>query len=254
MCLITFANRTHPDFTLLVAANRDEYYSRPTRVAHFWEDVPGLLAGRDLKAGGTWLGITRSGRFAAITNHRDPSSTPAQPRSRGMLTLDFLTGSEPAASYLAAVNRVAGQYAGFNLILADDKGLYYYSNIERDPRRLDAGIYSISNGLLDSDWPKQRAASESLDSLIPGAIDHARLAATVSNQLPVDDEALPDTGVGIELERALSAQFITTAEYGTRATTTLTIDHAGQVDFAERSFRAGGATAGQQRHAFSLKA
>ena len=209
MCLITLAYCCHPDYPLLVAANRDEFYHRPTAAAQFWDEAPQLLAGRDLEAGGTWMGITEGGRFAAITNHRNPPSTPSKPRSRGMLTLDYLLGTEPAPD-------------------------------------------SLSNGLLDADWPKQRKAARALKALIPGELDHRELRATVSDRTPADDEELPDTGIDRELERALSSQFIVTGEYGTRATTTLAIHSSRQVEFLEQTFSQEGTAAGQRRYAFRL--
>ena len=254
MCLITLAHRCHPDYPLLVAANRDEFYRRPTAAARFWAEEPRLLAGRDLEAGGTWMGITEYGRFAAITNHRNPPSTPPRPRSRGMLTLDFLLGAQSAADYLEALADRAGDYAGFNLLLADYSGLFYFSNIERRLRMLPAGVHSLSNGLLDANWPKQRRATRALEALTSGAVGHRELQAAVSDRSPAEDAELPDTGIDRELERALSSQFIVTDEYGTRATTTLTIHRSRQVEFFEKSFKPGGAAAGERRYAFRLTA
>jgi uncharacterized protein with NRDE domain len=250
MCLITLAYRCHPDYPLLVAANRDEFYRRPTAAAQFWAEAPRLLAGRDLEAGGTWMGITECGRFAAVTNHRNPPSTPPKPRSRGMLTLDYLLGAAPAPDYLQSLARRAGDYAGFNLVLADHSGLFYFSNVENRLRRLPPGVYSLSNALLDANWPKQRRAARALAALIPGAVDHGELRATVSDRTPATDEELPDTGIGRELERALSSQFIVTGDYGTRATTTLAIHRSRRVEFLEQSFKPGGTAAGLRRYAF----
>jgi uncharacterized protein with NRDE domain len=253
MCLITFAHRVHDGYPLLVAANRDEYYRRPTAGLHFWEDAPQLLAGRDLEAGGTWMGITRQGRFAALTNHRNPPSTPETPRSRGMLTLDFLAGDIDPEAYLEKIAGSAGEYAGFNLVVGDHRQLYYFSNIEARVRKLTPGIYSLSNGLLDSDWPKQRAAASRLAELIPASVDHRRLANTIADTVPAADEELPSTGLDPALERALSAQFITLPEYGTRATTTLSVRRDGCVEMHEQDFGEGG-TAGERRaHSFHLE-
>ena len=138
MCLITFAYRAHADYPLLVAANRDEYYARPTAGLRFWEDLPDVAAGRDLQAGGTWLGITRSGRFAAITNHRNPPTTPASPRSRGMLTLDFLAGEAGPEGFLEKLAPRAGEYAGFNLLLGDDETLWRPPSATERQRRTTA--------------------------------------------------------------------------------------------------------------------
>lgn len=252
MCLITFAHRAHSDFALLVAANRDEYYARPTAGIHFWDDRPELAAGRDLEAGGTWMGITRSGRFAAITNHRNPPSTPAAPRSRGLLTLDFLAGGENPGDYLAELAPRGGQYAGFNLVVGQGDELWYFSNIEGKPRRLAPGVYSLSNGLLDSGWPKQRSAERRLAQLLDSDIDHGLLEQTVTDRAPAKDAHLPDTGIGLELERALSSQFIVMPEYGTRATTTLAVRASGEVEMIEREFREGGQAGEQRRLSFLL--
>ena len=252
MCLISLAYQSHPDYPLLVAANRDEYYHRPTATAQFWEDAPQLLAGRDLQAGGTWMGITRSGRFAAITNHRNPPTTPDSPRSRGMLTLDFLLGDMSPVSYLESLLPEAGRYAGFNLLLADHCGLFYFSNTELEPKVLPAGVYSLSNGLLHSRWPKQEIARQKLQSLLTQSIDHRRLQATVSSREPAADEFLPDTGVGLEMERALSPQFITTTQYGTRATTSLWVAATGEVELCEQNYLVDGLSADCATWRFSL--
>jgi uncharacterized protein with NRDE domain len=246
MCLITFAHRWHREYPLLVAANRDEYYARPTAGIHFWEDTPQLAAGRDLQAGGTWMGLTRNGRFAAITNHRNPPSTPPSPRSRGMLTLDFLAGDASPRDFLGELSASAGDYAGFNLVVGDGEELWYFSNMESRARALAPGIYSISNGLLDSEWPKQRRAEQRLAELRGSSVDHGQLERTVSDRDPAPDEQLPDTGVGLELERALSSQFIVMPEYGTRATTTLSVSDNGQVEMVERQYDSGG-TRGEER-------
>lgn len=236
MCLIAIAYRIHPDYPLLVAANRDEFYHRPTAPAHFWEDAPGLLAGRDLQAGGTWMGITRAGRFAAITNHRNPPGVPEEPRSRGLLTLDYLRGEMSPASYLHTVAAEARSYAGFNLLIADREQLYYFSNVEQQVRELPAGIYSLSNALLDSSWPKQQLARAALQGLLSTAVDHAKLHAVVGDHLPAEDHLLPSTGIDRAMERLLSAQFIASESYGTRATTTCWLDSQGGIDWCESSY------------------
>ena len=250
MCLIILAHRQHGSYPLLVAANRDEYYQRPTQAAHCWPGPEKLLAGKDLLAGGTWLGITGSGRFAAITNHRNPPSTPAKPRSRGLLTLDYLRGGMEPARYLEDLALEGADYAGFNLILGDAEQLYYYSNIEGPPRELEPGIYGLSNALLNTPWPKLNKGCQRLQQLIhkPGLDDleqrHTRLAGVVSDRSLEPDHALPNTGVGKELERLLSAQFICSAEYGTRATTSALLHANGEISFRESSFDAGGTAAG----------
>ncbi len=252
MCLITLAYRAHQALPLVVAANRDEYYQRPTRGLHFWQDHPQLLAGRDLQAGGTWMGITRGGRFAAITNYRGPDPAPVAARSRGMLTLDFLTGSASPAAYLQAICESGARYAGFNLLVGDGQSVFYLSNIEGRVRELAPGIHSISNGLLDSGWPKQRRAETRLAAALAGDLDHDTLASAVNDRSMAPDEELPDTGVDRELERALSPQFIALPEYGTRATTTLAVHSSGRVEVCERDYHAGGKAGEMREHTFSL--
>ena len=210
MCLIILAHRQHRSYPLLVAANRDEYYQRPTEAAQIWSGSDGLLAGKDLTAGGTWLGITKAGRFAAITNHRNPPTTPGNPRSRGLLTLDYLRGSMSPGYYLQDLAQEGAAYAGFNLLLGDGKELHYYSNIAGAPQQLAPGIYGVSNALLNTPWPKLDKGRRRLETLIHSSEindqeqRHAKLAGVVSDRTPEPDHALPDTGVGTELERLLS--------------------------------------------------
>lgn len=251
MCLIAIAYKTHPDYPLLVAANRDEFYERPTAAAEFWEEAPTLLAGRDLQGGGTWMGVTHGGRFAAITNHRNPPTTPAQPRSRGLLTLDFLLGDMDPAVYMEALAENAADYAGFNLLVGTVENLYYYSNIERQVRRLKPGIHSLSNALLDTPWPKQELARKRMQSLLTQAVDHPQLQAVVADRTVVADEQLPQSGVGRELERILSAQFIVSEAYGTRATTSLWLDANGGFSWQESNYRRGGLFDASQDYLFN---
>jgi uncharacterized protein with NRDE domain len=240
MCLIAIAYKSHADYPLLVAANRDEYYQRPTAAAEFWEEAPTLLAGRDLQGGGTWMGVTHGGRFAAITNHRNPPTTPAKPRSRGLLTLDFLLGDMSPAQYMEELAENAAAYAGFNLLVGSVESLYYYSNIERQVRSLEPGIYSLSNALLDTPWPKQEMARSRMQSVVEQDVDHPQLQAVVADRQVAADEQLPNTGVGRELERLLSAQFIVSEAYGTRATTSLWLDASGGFSWQESNYRQGG--------------
>jgi uncharacterized protein with NRDE domain len=251
MCLVSLAYKAHSTYPLLVAANRDEYHQRPTAAAQFWKEYPDLLAGKDLQAGGTWMGVTRAGRFAAITNHRNPPTTPLEPRSRGFLTLDFLRGEASASQYLETVNTRAGEYAGFNLIVGDSEQLWYLSNIEGRVQKLQPGIYSLSNALLHSNWPKQALASTHMQRCAAGEAGHRALQAVVSSRVQVEEHRLPDTGVGLEFEKLLSAPFIVSPEYGTRATTSLSLDSVGRGDWLETSFDATGHSIGQQRWQFS---
>lgn len=249
MCLIIFAHQQHASYPLLVAANRDEYYQRPTRGAHIWPGSERLLAGKDLTAGGTWLGITASGRFAAITNHRNPAHTPDQPRSRGLLTLDFLRGHMNPLNYLQDLSRSGSEYAGFNLLLGDGKELCYYSNVEGAPEQLTPGVYGLSNALLDTPWPKLDKGREQMRELVSDprlAADeqgHAILARVVSDRTPNPGHHFEDENLDPELASLLSAQFISSDQYGTRATTSLLLHNNGNISFGEQNFSARGKAA-----------
>jgi uncharacterized protein with NRDE domain len=238
MCLIVLAYRSHPDYGLIVGANRDEFYERPTAPASFWEDAPQVLAGRDLRGGGTWLGITREGRFAAVTNYRDSSSARAGAPSRGLLVSEFLKGRSHPAAYLRALAAVADQYNGFSLFVGDSRALYYYSNREGRIRHLAPGLYGLSNHLLDTPWPKVERSKQALAALIRQ--NTARLPEAIlgflADRAQAADVLLPDTGVGLERERALSPLFISTPIYGTRSSTVLLVGNNGEVTFYERSF------------------
>ena len=303
------AHRQHPRYPLLVAANRDEFYLRPTAAAQLWAEHPGLLAGRDLVAGGTWLGITREGRFAAITNHRRAEAVAAGPHSRGLLTLNFLRGEISAAEYLADLEGHGAGYAGFHLLLGEAGEMYYYSNVEGPVQVLPPGVYGLSNAPLDSAWPKVKRGREAMQAIIasrdepsldklsasvasccrPASPDMApafvarasrrrcggaqvrkdaegivdtmskRLegvrSATASDSataaegwrhMRTRDQELPNTGTDLDFERSLSPQFIVTPEYGTRATTSLSVAASGEVQFRESNFLAGGVAGGSR--------
>lgn len=229
-----------------MAANRDEFYARPTALADFWDDNPSILAGRDLQAGGTWLGMNRSGRMAAITNFREGRPEPA-PLSRGKLSSLFLNEQSPAFDFAEKLQSSQQQYNGFNLLIADDQQLVYCSNRTQKIQILEPGIYSLSNHLLNSPWPKAEHAKEELSQLILNAkIDQEDLIQCLQRRDPFPDEQLPSTGVGLEMERTLSPPFIAIPEYGTRCTTTILWKHDGSVRFAEQNYLPGGEP-GQRR-------
>ena len=233
MCLIVIAWHGHPDYPLVVAANRDEFYARPTASAAKWTDYPHVIAGRDLEAGGTWLGVGNSGRFAAITNVREPSSAPGK-FSRGRLTADYLAGHQSPWGYATQIN--PRDFSGFNLLLADDRELVYLSNRDTGPRRLLPGVYGLSNRLLDTPWPKLVKAKVDFTSALPALPETHALFALLADDEVVPDHALPDTGVSIEWERLLSAIFVRSPNYGTRASTVLWRSSNGEVYFCEKSF------------------
>lgn len=241
MCIILFAYKAHPDYRLILAANRDEYYARPTAQAAFWEDAPEILAGRDLLRGGTWLGVTRSGRVAAVTNFRAPSAINKGAPSRGQLVSDLLRSRESPKEYLERVAATSSVYPGFNLIAGDSRQLAYHSNRDAGVRALTQGIYGVSNHLLDTSWPKVSRGKQALSEIVQhaGEMNPEALFDILADESRAADEALPDTGVGIELERVLSPLFIRTPIYGTRSSTLLLIDIRGSITFIERTFDAG---------------
>ena len=233
MCLIVVGWRVHPDYPLVVAANRDEFYARPSSPIAHWPDATQVIGGLDLEAGGTWLGITESGRFAAVTNVREPAMAKGE-RSRGALTRDFLTADASAEDFAAKID--GGRYSGFNLLLGDGESLVYCSNRDGRPRRLAPGIYGLSNHLLDSPWPKLVAARERFAAALRGLPDEAAFFELLADQTIVADENLPATGVPIEWERLLSAIFVKSENYGTRASTLVWQGADGTVTIHEQSF------------------
>lgn len=238
MCLILFSIDRHPASRLVLLANRDEYFNRPARQLHFWPDAPDILAGRDETAGGTWLGLSRRGRFAALTNYRDPSHFRKNAPSRGQLVADFLKDGTSVAEFIADLAGIADTYNGFNLLLSDDLcTFYYYSNICKETTLLGPGTYGLSNGLLNSPWPKVEYGIERLGSMLKrGTLGHGAFFRLLANRREWPDRKLPETGIGRKLEKKLSPIFIRFEEYGTRCSTVLTISCSGRVLIQERSF------------------
>lgn len=240
MCLILLAYKTHPSYPLILAANRDEFYDRPSAPADFWEERPDVLAGRDLKEGGTWLGITKKGRLAALTNYRDPLFIRPDAPSRGWLVRDFLCGTESPVRYLKDLSARAGRYNGFSLLFGDVSGLRFFSNRDGSSP-LTPGLYGLSNRLLDTDWPKVRRGKERLAALLSHAEvpDPEGLFSLLADRARPEDSDLPDTGIGLEWERILSSIFIASPVYGTRSSILLMVDRRGRVMFMERVFNGG---------------
>ncbi|MEX5339779.1 NRDE family protein [Pseudomonas sp. I2] len=234
MCLIVFAWRPGHALPLIVAANRDEFYARPTQALAAWEDAPGVHAGRDLEAGGTWLGVGPGGRFAALTNIRDPSSPPG-PRSRGELVAGYLRGDSGMEAYLDQVASRSTQYSGFNLLVGDGERLGYLNAREAAPRLLGPGVYGLSNAGLDTPWPKLLKTRSGLEGLL-GSPEPQRLLALLADAEPAAETELPETGVGLATEKLLSSVFIASQNYGTRASTVLIVDDQGKRRIIERSF------------------
>jgi len=237
MCLIIVALHQHKDYPLIVAANRDEFLDRPTLPAAFWPEEPSLLAGRDLQGGGTWLGLSRQGRLAAVTNVREKDRPLSSNRSRGWLTSHFLLNGGEAAAFARTAHQQGEEFAGFNLLLGDGKELWYLSNRGTTPRRLESGLYGLSNHLLDTPWPKVAGTKEQLAALLTeDRVSSETLFALLADASLAPDDQLPDTGVGYQWEKLLSARFISAQGYGTRCSTLILVDKQGQARFLERTF------------------
>lgn len=233
MCLIAVAWQAHADYPLIVLANRDEFYARPAAPARFWEEAPGVLAGRDLSAGGTWLGMTRQGRFAALTNVREPGM-PKGERSRGLLVSTYLLGDTAPQAYATQMAAEGAAYSGFNLLVGDADSLWWVSNRGEGPQRLGPGVHGLSNHLLNTPWPKVELARRGLQAQLPSP-DPEALFALLADERRAADADLPQTGVGLDMERLLSAPFIRSSLYGTRSSTVLLAGHA-RIRFVEQTF------------------
>lgn len=238
MCLIVFAWQVIPKLPLVAAANRDEFYDRPARPAGWWEDFPQVYAGRDLQGGGTWLGVTRDGRFAAITNIRTPSEKRDGAPSRGLLVSNFLTGSAGPEDYVAGLARAGDEYNGFNLLVGDRDCLVWYSNRGgddcRNGRALEPGIYGLSNALLDAPWPKVVRTKAQFASLLCQCATEDAYFEMLTDTAVASDCRLPKTGVSLEWERALSAVCIKSPTYGTRVSTVVRLHDSTAAVLSER--------------------
>lgn len=255
MCLIVFAWRAHPDYRLVLAANRDEFHRRPAAAARYWPEAPGVLAGRDLTQGGSWCGVTRDGRIAAVTNYRDPSQAEAGKRSRGHLVRDYLLGRQPAAAAARDIDACKGEFSEFNLLLGDAASLWYVGSRAPATQSVEAGVHGISNGAFDLAWPKVRQAREGLARLMTeNAVTPAALFELLSSRRIAADHELPDTGIGLQMERFLSAPFIVSEAYGTRASTVLLVSPDGETRFMERRFDAAGVCTGETDESFRVSA
>ena len=249
MCLALLALDAHRSYALVVAANRDEYHARPTAPAHWWEE--GLLAGRDLHAGGTWLGVTRDGRFALLTNFRDPSRNDGNAPSRGSLVPDALLDTHDTEAAVRRIVEVGAQYNGFNLLAGTHARATWGSNRAARTSALGPGTYGLSNALLDEPWPKVVSTKAALDDWVAGGGEDVEpLFEALAQRAIASDAELPATGVAIEWERRLSAPFIVSETYGTRSSTVFTLDRAGNARFVERSFDADGDVTGEVEERF----
>lgn len=251
MCLAVVALGVHPTYSVVVAANRDEFHARPARAAAWWDDD--LLAGRDLAAGGTWLGVTRAGRWALLTNIRDPSRhDPAAP-SRGMLVPSVLQSPQPVGVATISTVRHGQAHNGFNLLAGIGEDALWASNRLPSSTRLAGGVHGLSNASLDVPWPKVVHTRDAVRQWAQSGSRHLDpLWQALSDRRTAPDEALPSTGVSVEWERLLSAPFIVGDGYGTRCSTLFTVDREGAARFIERSFDAAGNLVGEVDQRFAV--
>ena len=248
MCLIAFAWMPGRERCLVLAANRDEFHSRAARPLAWWPDRPNCLAGRDLKAGGTWLAVGRDGRWAAVTNVRAPGAPPGK-YSRGDLPADFVNGDSTPADSVAAAYARRLDYGPFNF-LAGDRQALWYAGSRAEPQAVPAGLHALSNGTLDEAWPKSRRATTALGGALAACaeIDPDRLFGLMDDREPAPDNELPDTGVGLDTERMLSSPFIVSPSYGTRCSTVLSLGN--DILVAEKRFGPDGSVLGELRYGF----
>jgi uncharacterized protein with NRDE domain len=236
MCLVFFALNEHPQYKVIVAANRDEFYKRQTTPAAYWKDQPDIVGGRDEEASGTWMAMNTNGKIGLVTNYRDPANiNPAAP-SRGKLVTDFLTGNNSPEAYLRKVEPHAKHYNGFNLLVGHLEEWWYLSNYKTGIQKLQPGVYGLSNHTLDTAWPKVANGKKRFANIIKYHFYPAELFKMLMDEQRAEDAYLPDTGIGIERERALSSMFIKTNGYGTRCSTVLLIDKENGVQYYERTY------------------
>ena len=252
MCLAVLALHTVPGIPVLIAANRDEFHARPTLPAAQWADEARVYGGRDGLAGGTWMGATRDGRYALVTNFREPGRQIADAPSRGALVEDFLRGNASAADYIAAAHAAGQAYNGFNLIVGDARGAWYASNRDGTPRPLAPGVYALSNHLLDTPWPKLARTKAAFERVLRHAPqpDLPALFQALADRSPADDADLPATGLVPDREKLLSSPFIVSPTYGTRSSTVLALCDDGSGQLTEKRFAPDGSASGESALAF----
>lgn len=251
MCLIAFAWQSHPEYKLVLVANRDEFHRRPSQALHWWPDKPDVLAGRDLQASGTWLAANRKGRFATVTNYREQQRPDRKLRSRGELVSNFVTSDVSASEF---VNSISGEkYAGFNFLAADNEELVYVSNRGDGPTRLPPGIYGLSNASLDTPWSKLVRSREKLRALIDSnAINETTLMELVADRTTAPVSDVEAGSLPFEFAKALTAPFIVSPDYGTRCSTTLLWSRTHKIAVSERRFNEFGMSIGESRVSFEL--
>lgn len=254
MCLIAFSWRADPRYRLVVVANRDEYFRRAAAPAAFWADYPHVLAGRDLEAGGTWLGITRDGRFAALTNYRDPAEKKNGAPSRGALVSGYLAGRAAPGEYLRAVESRAAEYSGFSLLVGDAGSMFFFSNRGGGAVPVSPGLHALSNHLLDTPWPKIERARTRLARQLEEPFDAEAAFRLLDDTERAPSGKLPSTGISLEWEERLSAiRILASGGYGTRCSTVLCLDENGEMEFHERSYGEDGSVIGTVSHRLKVE-
>jgi uncharacterized protein with NRDE domain len=253
MCLVLIAWRGDVKYPCVIAANRDELHSRPAAAAQWWQSEPPILAGQDLTAGGTWLGVTRAGRFAALTNYRDPEQRREGTPSRGTLVTSILKSTDTTQQSLDYLREVGASYNGFNLIFSDGRRLAVYESVLGVGRELGPGIYGLSNHLLDTPWPKVQTAKSRLSRALSDLQNTAAALALLRDDQPAPDDQLPRTGVGLPWERLLSSAFVRAPEYGTRCSTLVRIDEHRHASFDEWTWDSTGTQVGAVSFQFALE-
>ncbi len=236
MCLIVFAYKVLKEYPLILAANRDEFYRRPTLGMHFWEDLPDILAGKDLEHGGTWLGVHRSGMFAALTNYRNPADIKPNAPSRGEIIIDFLNSKKSPEHFIHDLGPKASLYKGFNLIFGNMDHLFWFTNLTRRIEKITPGIHGLSNRFLNTPWPKVESAKKALKKIMGKTITPDHLFSLLKDRTVPEDDMLPETGIGFEWEKILSPLFIESDTYGTRSSTVLRVDKKRNMKITERSY------------------
>jgi len=256
MCLIVFSFKNHQKYPLIIAANRDEFYDRPTRPARFWDEETQLLAGKDEKLGGTWLGVTKQGKIAALTNYRDFSNIKEDAPSRGKITIEYLTGDKKALDYLKELHKSSNTYNGFNLINGNHDALYHYSNQTEKITPIKPGIHGVSNAVLNTPWPKVETAKSAFKEAIDrDDIDEKKIFALLRNSKQYPLNQLPNTGLSDEMEKLVSSAFIKSEDYGTRCSTLITVRNDGEITFIEKTYKpSAGALTSETRFSFTIEA
>ena len=236
MCLIVFGYKVSEEYPLVLAANRDEFYRRPTLAMHFWEDSPDILAGKDLEQGGTWFGLHKNGMFAALTNYRNPAAIKPNAPSRGEIIIDFLKSKKPPEKFIHDFRSKAPSYNGFNLIFGNTDHLFWFTNLTNRIERVSPGIHGLSNRFLNTPWPKVESGKNAMKKMMTTAITSDHLFSLLKDRFVPEDHRLPETGIGLEWERILSPLFIESDTYGTRSSTAMQIDWKGNMKITERTY------------------